>query len=237
MEGRERPGRRRWRRVAVGVGCWWWPGWWWGLWRPGVDRTAAGSTSPWAARTPAGCAMMGLSPVGVTTAMARPKPLKAVSARSRLPVSCPAVCAPTAPVTCWGRAAEVLNGRFSAIAVRDSQDGDRRVCGVRLDGSVDCGPDFVSYLEGTYSAFTTDDGMACGLRVDGSVECRSSRRALDGFPGSFDGELSAVSEGSCAGDDALHGGPGANYIDGGDGADNCTPARTDAQCEQRRFWF
>ena len=40
-----------------------------------------------------------------------------------------------------------------------------------------------------------------------------------------------------SGDDRLDGGNGNNYINGGDGTDNCTRAETDAQCEQRRFWF
>ena len=39
------------------------------------------------------------------------------------------------------------------------------------------------------------------------------------------------------GDDRLDGGNATNYINGGDDADNCTRAETDAQCEQRRFWF
>ena len=40
-----------------------------------------------------------------------------------------------------------------------------------------------------------------------------------------------------SGDDRLDGGNGTDYINGGAGTDNCTRAETDAQCEQRRFWF
>ena len=48
--------------------------------------------------------------------------------------------------------------------------GDKHICGVREDGSVDCGA-FYAAPGGAFSSVSAGDKHTCGVRVDGSVAC------------------------------------------------------------------